>query len=231
MRKRNMKVMRMNIEKALLGVMTLFCMVFTVGLVSDMSSVNTVCATSKSSKTNKKAMKSYKTFLSNTEYKKWKFAIHDINDDGVKELILDSNATNLAEQETRIYTYYKGKVKFLKSCMRQRITVYKNGMIGTQLCQSGGYEFMFYKLKKGKLKVVAGIKGVDLSLLEYLTEKELKNVQIEEKFYYWTYCKVNGKNAKIAKYRVWERNLYQTVKTVELRYRSNTRKNRTKYLK
>lgn len=230
MRKRNMKVMRMNIEKVLLGVMTLFCVVFTVGLVSDMCSVNTVYAASKSSKTNKKAMKSYKTLLSNTEYKKCKFAIYDINGDGVKELILDSNATNLGEQETRIYTYYKGKVKFLKSCPRQPIIVFKNGMIGTQLCQSGRYEFMFYKLKKGKLKVVAGIKGVD-SLLEYLTEKELKNLQIEEKFYYWTYCKVNGKNAKIAKYRVWERNLYQTVKTVELRYRFNTRKNRTKYLK
>lgn len=113
---------------------------------------------------NKKAMKAYKkklsakkiawgsdVYLDNSESK---FAKMDINGDGVKELIVQSNAASHMDGYVRIFTYKNGKVKSLGHFTV--VDIYKNKKLIKDEYSNHGISTIKYYLfsKNGKIKKI-----------------------------------------------------------------------------
>lgn len=117
---------------------------------------------------NKKAMKAYKKKLSAKKIA-WgnglyldnsdsKFVKVDINGDGIKELIVESNAASHMDGYARIFTYKNGKVKSLGHFTV--INIYKNKkLIKDEYSNHGTSTIKYYQFyKSGKIKKVTNKK-------------------------------------------------------------------------
>ena len=163
---------------------------------------------------NSKACAAYKTLLSKKSMK-WgyskvstsslKFACQDINKDGIKDLVLyNSNATEADGGFYRVYTYAKGKAKRVGTYYSLRVCRNKN-FFSDSRAHMDNEHYNYYRLgKNGKVK-----KGIP--------------------FYYYNF-KVNGKATSYSKCMSTIKSLKKNSKDT-LKYRTNTAKNRAKYLK
>lgn len=201
---------------------------------------NVVKASTKksASQINKEAMSAYKKFLTNTSYvhpenyeepaKTEKFALLDINKDGVKELLItDRKAYNNGSQDNGyqyayVYTYKSSKVKYCGYAHGSSFTslyIDGKGRLGFNWGGGGHSQCMYYNLNssKDRLRMTIFTKHFDL------VESFDKQV-----------CDYNYKNgSKVVKISESTFEYEQGVasKAKLLKVYSNNSSNRSKYLK
>lgn len=160
---------------------------------------------------NKKALKAYADYVKSQNVSK--FAVADVNGDGVKELL----------SQDSLYIYKSGKVVEAAYGIGFRYSLYpnKNYIFYNQQYDTSGAEGYYRLTKKGKLKELAYNErtGNDF-LAEY-------GVCEKEKHIY----RVNGKKVSKKKYNAYVKKLTKNAKQLKPKYRKNTAKNRKKYLK
>lgn len=178
----------------------------------------------------KKAKKAYQKFLANGSYQwtqfqgnaghqkasTYSFALGDINGDKVPELFVTNNNTYYAAGYSRVYTYYKGKVKLAGKLSVPPKKIYTKGHVLYFKDQhTGGYWGTYFKLKNGKLQAKAGWTATD-----YPNGK-----------YHYTGFTVNGKKVSHAAYKKYVAKLTKnSKKTTGFTYHKNTAANRAAYL-
>lgn len=205
---------------------------FTIGVF--MSSFSAEAASNKV-----KAKKAYSKFLANykrnpefreiakNEFTKkdFSFALCDVSGDGIPELFLREICVE--PYEYWIYTYHNGKVKKLK-----RMDYFMNGVPyiiypKTHIvCASEGDSYsadnIFYKISKGKIKVIARTKT---NYEEVPGEMPI----VRGKTYY-----IKGKKVSKSRYKKYVAKLKKGKKISEenkkLKFRVNNAKNRKKFL-
>ncbi len=176
----------------------------------------------------KDALKAYKKMLSKSQIEwdkksemhlssAYKFIIKDIDGNKVPELILNCDAATATEGYERIYTYSNGAVKELLVASYGYFRIYpKKHVVTIGMARSGTYFDGWYKISKGKVKLVAYREGKD------------SFTNGNYKIFYYEY-EVNGKKATKKKYT----KTIKKLKTKEMKknYIDNTKANRNKYLK
>ena len=126
---------------------------------------------------NKKAIAAYKKVLlknSNNDWagnpKNYKFQCIDLNGDGVKEMVLQSDDIP-AKSGMCVYAYVNNKAKLVEMC--EWISWYKKSKILIfDSTWGGAYPVSYYKLSKnGKLVEKASYEAVDSSMYEYVKNR------------------------------------------------------------
>lgn len=189
---------------------------------------------------NKKAMKAYKkklsskkiawgsdVYLDNSESK---FAKLDINGDGVKELIVQSNVAAHMDGYIRIFTYKNGKVKSLAHFTA--INIYKNKkLIKDEYSNHGCSITKYYQFSKnGKLKKTAQ-ENCDMWVRPSSNVGPIHAVKTSDGMAYYYGWKWNGKKVSYKTYRSRLKKLKKNAKKSKLKYYQNTKGNRNRYLK
>lgn len=170
----------------------------TISLDKEESTVVVKAASTKKQKIaayNKKAKKAYKKFLKKVKkqtkkedmsyckgeypvfYDQAQYSFSDINNDGKLELILHpGEGTGVGDD---LYVYKNGKVKYIGT-VGGIYTVYKSGNMFYSNYGGGVSTRLWYKLKNGKLKLVA-IYSIENEKIDSLS------------------CKINGKSVSVKK--------------------------------
>lgn len=188
---------------------------------------------------NTKACKAYSKILSKktmkwgtgrtVSTKQLKFACQDINKDGVKDLVVYNPDAISWEGYYRIYTYKKGKAKLAGAFSSLRVCRNKNFFRDTRSYTGGATVYGYYRLgKNGKIKELASYATQSMDEPDAKIAK-VKWASGDVPVYYYD-CKVNGKSASYSKCMAKIKSLKKGSKDT-LKYRTNTAKNRAKYLK
>lgn len=99
----------------------------------------------------------------------YRFCLVDVNKDGIKELIVEANDSSGWSYLSLIYTYYKGKVRELVYTQNPAyLRIYLKTDI---ICEDVREEWTdwhkyYYKIKNGKLKMVAAVHNYDYDFAE-----------------------------------------------------------------
>lgn len=187
----------------------------------------------KLSRKNKQARKAYKKLLEKQIYKrtkdqKFRYTLIDLDNNGIDELLLDSNSSTSAGQYNRLYTYKNGKVKKLLQIPFVTFIVYTDGTLESFWGHTGYIENKFYKLKNGTVKKQLVMEGGISS--PGAGKKPKKNIEYRDG-YYWSLKKIGNKNASYAACQNWIKKFTSTHKKLNLKYKNNTNKNRVSMLK
>lgn len=151
-----------------------------------------------------KAKKAYKKLLAGSKYKwggasnasSYSFKLADINGDNVPELFVENGGTAYAYGYSRVYTYYKGKVKLAGKFSVAPSKLYKKSHVLYYWdMHTGSYWGKYLKLSKGKLVVKASWQGTDNS--SYASKAK----HVDSGFIYYTKCKVGSKSVSYSKYK------------------------------
>lgn len=161
-----------------------------------------------------------------------RFAVQDINKDGVSELVLSSNDTGHAFGYKRIYTYASGKVRSLGEFTD--VSIYRNK---NYFCHSfgnmGDFTEIYYRLGKGGKKTELARREVTVN---YGTPYRYNGKGYKKgswsgydnaRFYNY---KVKGKSVTAAKGHAYLSKLAKGAKQT-LSFHGNTAENRARYLK
>lgn len=190
-------------------------MILSFGVVQTTQGISVQAAKNNKSK-NAKVKKAYKKYLSNTvpyEKNKGKFALLDLNKDGVSEFIYTPDGDGY---HVDIAAYVNGKAKSIGSGFSGIQKYYPNKHIYySQTTHTGVDEYTYYKFTGKKLKVLAEKYG---EINE--TGKSLKPYRY----------KVNGKKVSAKKYNAYVKKLLSGANNTKLKWHKNTAKNRKKYL-
>lgn len=186
----------------------LFYMIFGVVLVAGVFSGVEVKAASK----NDRALKAYADFLEDSEYEK--FALADINRDGVKELFIGED-----DWQSTLFIYKSGKVE--EADWNWGITYYpnKNYIVFQKVGLCDDYTKYYRLSKKGKMIVLA----------EKIGEVRFVDGKLDNRKVKYTY-KLKGKKATKKKYNSYVKKLKKNAKKLKLKFHENTYENRSKYL-
>lgn len=187
----------------------LFYMIFGVVLVAGVFSGVEVKAASK----NDKALKAYADFLEDSEYEK--FALADINRDGVKELFVEDSWKG----GDCLYIYKSGKVDLVDDFNWSWDVAYypnKNYIVAERVGVYDDYTAHYRLSKKGKITMLAEKSGV----------VNFENGNRKVKYTY----KLKGKKVTKKKYNSYVKKLKKNAKRLKLKYHENTYENRSKYL-
>lgn len=184
-------------------------------------------------KKNKKARKAYKAFLEKKKFKrtkdkKFKYALIDLDNNGIDELLIDSGGAYMAVKNNSLYTFKNGKVKKLLEVCRVPFSVYEDGTLEYGMGHMGSMEISYYKIQNGsvhKLLQMYGEMGY-----KNISKSERKNAEFQDEFYWWS-KKIENKKVSYADCQEWIKNLQSTQKLVKLKYYKNTTKNRNSMLK
>lgn len=136
-----------------------------------------------------------------------KFALEDINRDGVKEAIF-KETLNIAIPVYRVYSYFDGKLKLIMEGMSGRIYYYPKAKV---LKRESKYDIeVYYKISGRALKevVFSGHNFSDVKTMYY----------------------INGKKTTKAAHKSYLKKLIGSEKAKEFRFITNTAGNRKKYL-
>lgn len=159
----------------------------------------------------------------------YKFALYDVNKDGVKELFLQNNEASHADGWARALSYHNGKT--VKLGALDDITVYKkSGVVCEYTIHQGYVDAYYYKLQQGKWKQKAYTLSV--ATADFNSDYYGKPLHKGKNITTIT-CKINGK--KVSSYKTYKADMNKLLKndekTVKLTYHKNTAANREKYLK
>ena len=182
---------------------------------------------------NKKSRKAYKAFLEKkkfkrTKYNKFKYALIDLDNNGIDELLIDSGGTAMGNKDNFVYTFKNGKVKKLLEAYRVPFSVYEDGTLEYGMGHMGSMEISYYKIQNGsvhKLLQMYGEMGY-----KNISKSKRENAEFQDDFYWWS-KKIENKKVSYADCQEWIKNLQSTQKLVKLKYYKNTKKNRKSMLK
>ena len=180
----------------------------------------------------KAAKRVYNKLLSKSEIK-WRFstvdsselsfALIDINRDGTPELLVYNQNASHSEGWERIYTCYKGKLKYLGTYTS--LTIYpKKKCYLDNYSNLGKWKVRYFTIRKGKRKHLASYECSDTRP----SGKKYKKKQENGYTYYYYNMKVNGKKTSYKKCMKKIRKLRKKPATIE--YYENTEYNRYLYL-
>lgn len=218
------------------------CMCIVAILLIEMVPHNTMTfkASAKTTSKNKAAMKSYAALLASEKKAKkvlgnnlytqvssssCKFALIDLNKDGIKEMVMTSDGGYHAE----ILAYVKGKVKIVGNSFASAGTdkYYPNKKIYyTAILHMGDVIYTHYKFNGKTMKAVAEKHGSDYINLK--TGKPKKSSEMST-FAPYKYT-VNGKKVSKKKYQSYVKKLLKGAKSQKLKWHKNTKANRSRYL-
>lgn len=162
--------------------------------------------------------------------KKLEFACKDINKDGVKDLIVYRTDGCEATGWYQLYTYVKGKVKYVG--FYDYVTFYpnKNFFLWSN-SGHGFYDMVYYRMtKNGNLKILAGYSAAFGPYVSDDTKKKSVKKRIDGEITYLHDFTVNDKPSSYAKCMKKIKSLEKGAKS-NLKFVKNTKANRKKYLK
>lgn len=189
---------------------------------------------------NKKALKAYKKMLSRKKLT-WgsgkadltvnmRFALVDVNKDGVKELLLINDESCYAAGYFRLYSYVNGKVKLITS-INNRPVFYQNKLMRIDFVHTGGFATSYYKYKKNDLKCILSMSGMgSKEVIPEDVKKIVKKKYNGMDVYYFDFS-INNKECTYAKYKARLNQLTQGVEKVKYKFNKNTKANRSKWFK
>lgn len=180
----------------------------------------------------KAAKRAYDKLLSKSEIK-WrystvdssdlKFALKDINRDGTPELLIYNENASHSEGWERVYTCYKGKLKYLGTYTS--LTIYpKKKCYQDTYSNQGTWKQRYFTIRKGKRKKLA---SYECSYTRPSGVKYTKKKDDGVTYYYYN-MKVNGKKASYKKCMKTIKKLSKSPSTID--YLENTEYNRSLYL-
>lgn len=149
-------------KKKIYVMITLLCLLFTIGNVSKQSSTTTVCAASKTSHNNKKAKKAFNKFLSQNKiawptsgnlYSKqdYFFKYMELGKKKVPVMIISCSRTYHQERYDAVLQCINGKVKLMFASDGIESVYTKSGLMVVSNLDMGAYTVRYYKLDdKGK---------------------------------------------------------------------------------
>lgn len=144
-----------------------------------------------------------------------KFAVIDINHDGVKEIV----TTGDDMYHACVYAYVNGEVTRIDEAFSGAYVWYKNkNLVFNCSAHTGYYPESYAKFKNGKMVVLANAEGED-----YIDAKG--SFSIKYKYY------IDGKKATKEKYKAYVKKLKANAKKGKIALHKNTKANRNKYLK
>lgn len=191
----------------------------------------------KLTKKNKKARKAYKKLLEQRRYQKSErvnpmYALIDLDNNGIDELIIDTDGVYAAGQVNEVYTYKNGKVKKMAEVPFVPFKVYTDGTFQSYYGKGEYIECIYYRLKNGSIKKsmeMTGYQAPENSIPESL---KTKNGEYDDYgVNYWRVKKINNKNVSYAACKKWMEKFDSTHKELKLKYRRNNKKNRSTMLK
>lgn len=187
----------------------------------------------KLSKKNKKARKAYQALLEKKKFKrsstsKFKYALINLDSNGIDELVIDSGGTFSAAQFCQLYTYKNGRVKKLAEIPFVPFAVYTDGTVESFYGHTGYIEQKCYRLKNGSLKKLLEMEGN--SNYQYLSQKQKKNAEYGDGWY-WYIRKIGGKTSSYEACQKWFEKFGSSHKKLKLKYYANTAGNRKAMLK
>lgn len=217
-----------SMRKRIMSLFMVFILVFTI---SDSAHKGTVQAESRGAK----AKKAYAKILSDTKAadgiisiswglgKKTKFALIDINKDGISELIFTPDDG----YHVNIVSYVDGKAKNVGYGFSGDQKYYPAKHIYfSHTTHTGDDIYTYYKFTGKKMKVVAEKYGNDM--VNAVTGEQKTNVDdIDFAPYEYT---VKGKTVSAKKYNSYVKNILSGAKSVKPKWHRNTKANRSKYL-
>lgn len=209
----------------------LFCMTIIFSLLIGICDIpqDTVQAASK----NTMAKKKYATILSSKkagdkfidiglDIGTEKFALLDINQDGVSELIFTPDGSRF-----QIVTYINGKLKGFGPGFSDKRKFFPNKhIVYSQIMRMGDDVYTYYKFTGNKMKIVAEKYGCDY--MNAVTGKKKKN-PTGYSFAPYAY-KVNGKKVSKKKYQAYVKKLLFGTKKAKLKWHKNNATNRKRFL-
>lgn len=159
--------------------------------------------------TSGKEIKAYKKFLKKKSYmvnsvsydmSKSSFVVKDINDDGTKELIIFPNTDEMCTFV--LYTYYKGKVKYVLSADHSEIGYYnKKSVFISKWTSMGIVTTHYYVYKKGKIKEIASFSDYKYFDESMDNHYEISGKEVTQKKFYKK-LKSKHKISKSKKYKM-----------------------------
>lgn len=213
-------------------IMSLFLVIALVSSAVNVICKDTVQAESKGSK----AKKAYAKILSNTKAangilatswglgKETKFALIDINKDGISELIFTPDDGYHVD----IVSYVNGKAKAVGSGFSGNQKYYPSKHIYfSHTTHTGTDVYTYYKFTGKKMKAIAEKYGDDTY---NAVTGNLKTGDDFGDFAPYKYT-VNGKTVSASKYKSYVNSVISGAKNVKLKWHKNTKANRSKYLK
>lgn len=213
--------------------------VMLVGVCAPVSTLSIQAATTKKAQ-NAKAVKAYKKMLAKKKLtwgsgtadltKNMKFAIVDVDNNGVKDLVLKNSLASYAAGYYRVYTYVNGKVKLIDT-INDKPVIYKNGIIRIDYAHTGDYAKSYYTIKKQKLNLVLSMGGVDTEAnLPVAKDKAVKIKMFGNTVYMYSF-QINNDTCTYAQYKAQLKKLVGSTTQIKYSFKNNTSKNRTTYLK
>lgn len=213
-------------------IVSLFLVLVLVSSAVNFTCKDTVQAESKGAK----AKKAYSKILSDKKAangiistswglgKETKFALIDLNKDGISELIFTPDDGYHVD----IVSYVNGKVKAVGSGFSGNQKYYPSKHIYfSHTTHTGTDVYTYYKFTGKKMKAIAEKYGDDT--YNAVTGKP-KPVDDLGDFAPYKYT-VNGKTVSASKYKAYVNSVISGAKNVKLKWHKNTQSNRSKYLK
>lgn len=192
--------------------------------------------TAKLSKKNKKARKAYKTFLEKPKYRrteaqKFRYALIDLDNNGIDELLIDSNGN----RSNSLYTFTNGKVKELVQIPFVLFQVYTDGTFLSFWGHTGYIEQKYYRLKNGSVRKTLEMEGSTIPESFFkspaFSERQKKNAEYEASELLWYKKRIGNKNVALADCKDWIEKFNSSHMKMSPEYKDNTSKNRTSMLK
>ena len=190
----------------------------------------------KTNSKNNAAMKQYKALLTDSKKakevlahcviqvdSKCKFALIDLNKDGIKEMALTSDDG----YHLYIVGYVNGKVKLIECGFAGEQKYYTNKHIYYSLTShTGDYTASYYKFNGVKMKLIAEKQG---SMNVNLKTGKAKPDPMTASYAPYEYT-VKGKKVSKKKYKAYVKKLLKGAKNEKLKWHKNTKTNRSKYI-
>lgn len=158
--------------------------------------------------TPQKAIKAYKKFLKQNSYtidsvsydmQKSQFAIKDINNDRVKELIMFPNTDAMCTFV--IYSFYKGKIRYVLSAGHSEVGYFNKKSVFVSEGGSMGIKTVnYFVYKKGKLRDIASFSDYTYFDSTMNNEYRVSGKKVSKRLFY----KILKKKYKISKPRKYK---------------------------
>lgn len=220
----------------------------SAGYIGKLYTVHKRVSSAKLTKKNLQARKAYKLWLEDYETYlkgfngtlgdvKAKFALLDLDSNGVDELLFYTEADVTGAKVSYVYTYKGNKMVLIKNGSTGGLGVYADGTFRSWMWRTGREVVSYGRVTNGKYVSLLNMEGIDsVSLKNQLSKKQLKNLKYEKKStsrgieMWWYVHSIKGKESSVGNCNKWVKKFDSTHKRINP-YMYNTAKNRSNMLK